>query len=37
MDDSEYAQRYNNARSYLMKYFYPVEEKYLEEFLLDKI
>lgn len=34
MDDKAYEERYGEALSYLRKYFYPVEEKYLKEFII---
>lgn len=33
MGDNEYLEKYNSAMSYLKEYFYPVEEKYLKEFI----
>lgn len=33
MGDDEYLEKYNRAMLYLKRYFYPVEEKYLEEFI----
>ena len=33
MDDEEYARKNNAASSYLKKYFYPVQENYLKEFI----
>lgn len=34
MEDTEFLERYNNAALYLKGYFYPIEEKYLEGFLV---
>lgn len=33
MDDKEYFKKYNEALAYLKRYFYPVEENYLEQFI----
>ena len=33
MDEEEYMRSYEKARAYIKDYFYPVEEKYLKEFL----
>lgn len=33
MNHEEYLEKYNKAISYLKRYFYPVEEKYLQEFI----
>ncbi|MCX5715881.1 MAG: hypothetical protein NTV07_03290 [Candidatus Omnitrophica bacterium] len=33
MNDDEYVKKYNRANSYLVKYFYPIEEKYLARFI----
>lgn len=33
MDEKEYLEKYNDAMAYLRRYFYPVEEKYLREFI----
>lgn len=32
MEDTEFLERYNDAALYLKRYFYPIEEKYLEVF-----
>ena len=34
MDDEEYLKRYKDAMDYLNRYFYPVEERYLREFII---
>jgi hypothetical protein len=34
MDEVEYEKNYKDAVMYLKDYFYPVEEKYLEEFII---
>lgn len=33
MGEDEYLEKYNRAMLYLKRYFYPVEERYLEEFI----